>query len=79
MQDKQEGNKRSCIQDELINAGFLLDINISTELYKKVSPKRTINTKLCDVLKSRVIATNFSIRNQSHVPGEKGGKEWVLL
>ena len=30
-------------------------------------------------MKSRVIATNFSIRKQCHVPGEKGGKEWVLL
>ena len=79
MQDKQEGDKRSCIQDAFINAGFLLDINISTELYKEVSPKRTINTKLCDVLKSRVIAIHFSIRKQCHVPGEKGGKEWVLL
>jgi len=74
MQDKQEGDKRSCIQDAFINAGFLLDIDISTELYKEVAPKRTVNTKLCEILKSRAIANNFSVRKQSHVPGEKGGK-----
>ena len=79
MQDKQEGDKRSCIQDAFINAGFLLDIDISTELYKEVAPKRTVNTKLCEILKSRAIANNFSVRKQSHVPGEKGDKEWILL
>jgi len=79
MAEKQFGDERSCLQDAFINAGFLLDVDISTQLYNEVSPKRTINTKLVDVLKSCVIKTNFSIKKEPEYTTEKGGKEWVIL
>ena len=74
MPEKQFGDERSCLQDAFINAGFLLDVDISTQLYNEVSPKRTINTKLVDVLKSCVIKTNFSIKKNPGIQQRKVAK-----
>ena len=79
MPEKQFGDKRSCLQDAFINAAFLLEIDISTQLYNEVPPKRTINTKLNDVLGACVVRTHFRITKEPDFTTEKGGKEWVLL
>ena len=43
---KQEGTKRSCLQDAFINAGFLFGKNIKEEMYKLFPPMKKKNASL---------------------------------
>ena len=43
---KQEGTKPSCLQDAIINAGFLFGKNIKEEMYKLFPPMEKKNASL---------------------------------
>ena len=76
---KQEGTKRSCLQDAFINAGFLFGKNIKEEMYKQFPPMEKKNASLKKIIDSPVITKNFQLESEQFFSKESGGNEWRLL
>ena len=76
---KQEGTKRSCLQDAFINAGFLFGKNIKEEMYKLFPPMEKKNACLEKIIKSPVITQNFELESEQFYTRVPGGNEWRLL
>ena len=76
---KQEGTKRSCLQDAFINAGFLFGKNIKEEMYKLFPPMKKKNASLKKIINSPVITKNFQLESEQVFARVSGGNEWRLL
>ena len=76
---KQEGTKPSCLQDAIINAGFLFGKNIKEEMYKLFPPMEKKNACLEKIINSPDITKNFQLESEQVFARVSGGNEWRLL
>ena len=76
---KQEGTKRSCLQDAFINAAFLFEKDIKEQMYKLFPPMEKKNASLSKIMNSPVITENFHLESEKFQTKLLGGNEWRLL
>ena len=76
---KQEGTKRSCLQDVFINAAILFGKDIKEQIYKLFPYIEKKNTSLSKIISPPFITENFYLESEKFHTKVVGGNEWRLL